>query len=302
MLASYLDAMTYALAREDADQARKAHELISTIVRDLIATRDSGEFTPPDVVFILSQIASRFSRLCYDDFWFRKSAGCNGIKMLTCTPDLGVQWINDREVDLVRTLIHVLKDLPSDLPRDVDDVIDILTRVLRVSRGDGDMSEANNAERSKVGYLVGILFAELSSPNPVVRRASQTGIHLIAELTGKPATEHMMPYRERMLTTIFNKPLRALPFNMQIGMLEAIRFCVCLTPPLLEVTEELLRLIHEALALADADDANLIGQRSDRQRSMDLIKLRVACITLLTASMPMMDFYAKHPTTRQRLV
>jgi hypothetical protein len=31
---------------------------------------------------------------------------------------MGAKWITEREVDLVRTLLHILKDLPSDLPRE----------------------------------------------------------------------------------------------------------------------------------------------------------------------------------------
>ena len=111
-----------------------------------------------------------------------------------------------------------------------------------------------------------------------------------------------MPHRERMLTAIYTKPLRALPFPAQIGMVEGIRYCLSLDPPLPEASEELLRLLHEALALADADDVSLMTRGNPRQNAIEITKLRVACIKLLTASMPLTDFFAKQQNTRQRWV
>ena len=65
--------------------------------------------------------------------------------------------------------------------------------------------------------------------------------------------------RKRMLANVYAKPLRALPFNMQIGMIDAMRYVASLDPPLPEVNDELLRLLHEVLALADAEDQTLMG-------------------------------------------
>lgn len=96
------------------------------------------------------------------------------------------------------------------------------------------------------------------------------------------------------------KPLRALPFPVQIGQVEAVRYCVSLEPPLPEPNDELMRLLHEALALADAEDSTLINRNNIRQSSIEADQLRVACIKLLTASMPLTDYFAKNPPTRQR--
>jgi len=232
-----------------------------------------------------------------------KKAGCSGIKLILDIPDFGVRWIHDREVDLVRTLLRVLKDMPHDLPRDVSDVLGILTRVLRLSNSDTFVSGDNATNlRNKIIQLMGIFFAELSSSNAIVRQAAETCIDLLSELSGKSIVELLMPHRDRMLTAIYTKPLRALPFPLQIGMIEAMRYCVSLEPPLPELNDELLRLLHEALALADAEDVALVGRGNARQSSMDIVKLRVASIRLLTASMPMTDFFSKQPQTRQRYV
>ncbi|EGO01921.1 hypothetical protein SERLA73DRAFT_166433 [Serpula lacrymans var. lacrymans S7.3] len=302
LLSSYLDALPHALARESPEEAKKAQELVSLIIRELVAMGTHANVTPQDVIPTLHQIAGRFSALCLDDSWIRKSAGCSGIRIMTCTPTLGVKWINDREIDLVRTLLHILKDLPYDLPRDIDDVVDVLQRVLRVSNAEQDVAvDAAPSARNKLTHLIGIFFTELTGPNPVVRQAAQTCIAILVGLSGKPASELLMPHRERMLTSIYTKPLRALPFTIQIGMIDAVRYCVSLEPPLPEISDELLRLLHETLALADADDIALLGRGNPRQGSIEIIKLRVACIKLLTASMPMTDFFSKQHQTRQRV-
>ncbi|KAI0053544.1 FAT-domain-containing protein [Auriscalpium vulgare] len=302
MFASFLDALVHGLSRESQNEAILATELVESLIQDLISRGTTGEASTGDIVPLLHQIASRFSALCLDEPWVRKKAGCRGIKLILDIPNFGVKWINDREVDLVRTLLHVLKDMPHDLPRDVEDILGILIRVLRLSNNDLPTSgDAALLARNKVSHLMGIFFAELSSPNAIVRRAADTCIELLSTLTGKPIVELLLPHRDRMLTGIYTKPLRALPFPLQIGMIEAMRYCLCLEPPLPELNDELLRLLHEALALADADDLALLGRGNVRQGSLDITKLRVASIRLLTASMPITDFFSKQPATRQRV-
>ncbi|KAI6119305.1 FAT domain-containing protein, partial [Pisolithus croceorrhizus] len=258
LLSSYLDAIPRALAREGSEEARRGQEIFTLVMQDLVAMIKEHAVNPQDVVPTLHQLANRFSAMCLEDSWVHKSAGY-----------LHVKWVSDREVDFIRTLLHILKDLPHDLHRDVDEVMDVLKQVLA-----GPLGDAPVTSRPKLLHLIGILFAELSSPNPVVRQAVQG-------LTGKSAYELLLSHRDRMLTAIYTKPLRALSFPIQVGMIDA---------PLPELNDELLRLLHETLALADADDLNL-GR----------VRLRVACIKLLTASMPMTDFFSKQIQTRQRV-
>ncbi|PPQ93995.1 hypothetical protein CVT25_009843 [Psilocybe cyanescens] len=301
LLSCYLDAFPHALARDQSDQANKARAVIFSIVRDLVSLNGRSNVISHEIMVILHQIANRFTALCLDDSWTRKSAGCNGIKIMAQTSDLGAKWITDRELDIYRTLLHILKDLPSELPRDVDDVIEVLMTCLRISnthtdfQGEGAMLALN-----KLVHTVGIFFPELQSPNPLVRQAAQKCIGVLVEISGRPAVELLIPHRDRMLMGIYTKPLRALPFSKQIGMIEAIRYCVSLDPPLVELNDELLRLLHETLALADADDAQLLGPRNLRQGGLEVIKLRVACIKLLTAAMPLTDFFSRQHQTRQR--
>ncbi|KAI6047148.1 hypothetical protein EDC04DRAFT_2864285 [Pisolithus marmoratus] len=292
LLSSYLDAIPRALTRESLEEARRGQEIFTLVMQDLVAMIKEHAVKLQDVVPTLHQLANRFSAMCLEDSWVHKSAGCNGIRILIGIPDLAAKWVSDREVDFIRTLLHILKDLPHDLHRDVGEVTDVLKQVLRVSNTDVEpLGDAPVISRPKLSHLIGILFAELSSPNPVVRQAVQACIELLVELTGKSAYELLLSHRERMLTAIYTKPLRALSFPIQIGMIDAVRYCISLNPPLPELNDELL---------PDADDLNL-GRGNPRQSGLEVVKLRVACIKLLTASMPMTDFFSKQMQTRQRV-
>ncbi|KAJ3722891.1 FAT domain-containing protein [Lentinula raphanica] len=304
LLSSYMDALPHTLARLPADQANKARSLIASIVQDLVAQAKRDNFNMQDVYLILHQLTNRFTALCLDDSWSRKIAGCACIRMMTEAPEIGTRWVREREIDLVRTLLHILKDLPADLPEDVDGIIEVLKEVLRIGSSDIDFhsdAATQPQTRNKLIALVGVFFPELQSAIPVVRQASQACIDFLVQISGRPAVDLLLPHRERMLIGIFTKPLRALTFPIQIGLIEVVRYCVSLTPPLLDLNDELLRLLHETLALADAEDAALLGRSNPRQGMIEMTKLRVSCIKLLTASMPMTDFFQKHPQTRQRV-
>lgn len=298
LLSCFLDAIPHGLARDQPEHVEKACGVITSIVHDLVVVHKQPNAPLQDVMFILHQMANRFTALCLDESWTRKSAGCHGIKIMANTPDLGTRWIMEREFDVFRTLLHILKDLPPDLPRNVDDVIGVLVTVLDICTS--HLDRHSETAQQKLINTVGIFFPELQSPNLLVRQAAQKCIGIVIKLSGRPAYELLLPHRHRMLAGIYTKPLRALPFSKQIGMIEAIRYCVSLDPPLVEYNDELLRLLHETLALADAEDAQLLGPRNLRQGGLEVIKLRVACIKLLTASMPLTDFFSRQPQTRQR--
>ncbi|KAK2466244.1 hypothetical protein APHAL10511_001886, partial [Amanita phalloides] len=302
LLTCFLDAIPYALARDSAKQSETAQELLARIVQDLASMCSERNVSSQDILFILHQIANRFNALCLDDSWVRKRAGCRGVEIMTHTPDLGVRWITDRDIDLVRTLLHVLKDLPHDLPRDVDGVVEVLIKVLHTSNTDLNFQSDNaNHVRSKLFHLVGILFPELQSSNLVVRQAVHRCIEELVILSNKSPVELLTPHRDRILAGIYSKPLRALPYPKQIGIIEAVRYCLGLDPPLIELNDEFLRLSHEVLALADAEDASLVGRGNVHQHAAEVTRLRVACIKLLTASMPLTDFFSRQHQTRQRV-
>lgn len=301
LLSAFLDAWPHELARPSSEDAAISMNLIASLVDELVGIKEQSNISLSDIMPFLHLISNKFIALSLEDTWVEKIAACTGIKIMARAPEVGPAWIVERDLDLVRTLLHILKDVTPDIPRDTTDIIDTLVNILRITHADSDFSaDGNSPARNKVILFAGLFFADLNSPNPIVRQASQRCISVLVELSKKPAAEILMPHRERMHHTLFTKPLRALPFPSQIGKIEATRYCVTLEPPLIELGDELLRLLHETLALADADEGALVGRVGSRQHSLEVTKLRVACIKLLTASMPLTDFFSRQHQTRQR--
>ncbi|TRM67802.1 FAT domain-containing protein [Schizophyllum amplum] len=298
MMSTLLDAVPQSMAHDNPTRAKKAAEVVRAIVDDVIALRDDVAVKVEDLMPILHQIANRFTALAFDDGWCRKVACCAGIDIMTETSTPEIKWVHERESDLYRTLLHVLKDIPIDVERDVSRFVDTLLKILKMCNPhvDGQQHPFNRA-----AALMGVFFGEIQAPNPLVRDAAHQAMDCIVYLSGRPATELLQPHSDRLLGSIYTKPLRALPCSIQIGMIEAVRYCITLDPPLAELNDELLRLLHEALGLADAEDASLLGRNHPRQGGFDIVRLRVACIKLLTASMPLTDFYSKQHQTRQRV-
>jgi len=61
-------------------------------------------------------------------------------------------------------------------------------------------------------------------------------------------------FKSIVVSPIFSKSLRTLPIMVQTGYLDALAFCLSLRPPLLSFSPELLKVLHDALAIAEADD------------------------------------------------
>jgi transformation/transcription domain-associated protein len=296
LLTCYLDTLPYATSRDTFKEMTTALDIIKQVNDDLVAMATLPDAKPEEVEFILKDIAGRFSAMCLEDLWTRKRAGCAGIKVMIDTSNFGHKWAVDQSITLIRTLLHVLKDLPSDLPKDVDEVLTLMMSILRA----GEFRWVEGGDNTKIASATAVLGIELPNRNAVVRQAVQTCIELLAELTGRTPYQLLLPHRDRILQNLYTKPLRTLPFAMQIGVIEAIRYSVSLDPPLPELGDELLRLLHETLALAEAEDITLLGRINPRQGNLEIVRLRVACIKLLSASISITDFFSKVPTTRQK--
>ncbi|KAJ2851213.1 transcription-associated protein 1, partial [Coemansia erecta] len=120
-----------------------------------------------------------------------------------------------------------------------------------------------------------LIAKELANPSTEVRDAAKECLNILVKVTGCSVTVLLLPSRDRLLVPIFGKPLRALPHNMQIGNIDAITYCLSLDPPFLEINDELLRLLSEVLALADAEDQALVNHPAQvRSNTVSLTHLR----------------------------
>ncbi|KAJ1679494.1 transcription-associated protein 1, partial [Spiromyces aspiralis] len=155
-----------------------------------------------------------------------------------------------------------------------------------------------------LSILLSIFAKELPNSNSLIREAVKTAIEHLAKLTGISTIDLLMPYRDRLLRSIFAKPLRALPHLMQIGRIDAITYCLDLSPDFIEINDEMMRLLSEALALTDAEDQALVNNPTQlRTYIPSLINLRHVCIKMLTSAISRPEFsQPRHSITRSRII
>ncbi|ORE10738.1 hypothetical protein BCV72DRAFT_199208 [Rhizopus microsporus var. microsporus] len=293
-----VEAIVEAISASEIQLRRRGEEALQACF-DVAATVLSSKV---DQLPIFRVFASHFCSSCYKPEWYRKRGGCLGISYMTSQLDLGTKWMREHELDFIRSLLFVLKDAAPEMANiNTEEATQTLSHVLKVCNGpeDGESAEA----QQKFQNLIALLLSELSNSNSVVRETIQSSLQLLADLTGNEVTELLAPVRERLVAPIFAKPLRALPFAMQIGHIDAITYCLTLRPPFLEFNDELTRLLQEALALADAEDQALASRSAQYKNTASLENLRIVCIKLLSAALACSDFSSQRQAhTRARII
>ncbi|TPX51638.1 hypothetical protein SeMB42_g00090 [Synchytrium endobioticum] len=294
-----IDAVIDVVSAEDVVRRQFGVKVLTCIFNMCVTLTGSKEAVETLPIFHI--FASRFCSCCYQVEWFKKSGGCLGITLLSSQLDLSTQWVLDHELDFVRALVFVLKDTsPEMAPNNVEDATQTLSHVLKVC----NVPPLGSDAQAKLHSLTAVLMEQLCNANSAVREAIQSAFQLIHHMTGTPISELLHDVKERLLVPIFSKPLRALPFSMQIGNIDAITYCLGLRPPFLPFGDELLRLLHEGLALADAEDQALVGKGPQIRNAASLVSLRVVCIKLLTTAMACEEFsnQARNANTKGRII
>ncbi|CAO3644378.1 unnamed protein product [Mucor hiemalis] len=295
-----VDAIVKVISSEDIKLRNRAEESIQLCFDTAVKILGSKDYVWQLPIFRV--FASQFGSCCYKQEWFNKRGGCLGISIISSQLDMGTKWMREHELDFIRSLLFVLKDSSPEMANiNTAEATQTLSHVLKVcNRPEEDESEE---AQQKFQNLIALLLSELSNSNSAVRETIQSSFQLLADLTGNEVTELLAPVRERLVAPIFAKPLRALPFAMQIGHIDAITYCLTLRPPFLEFNDELIRLLHEALALADAEDQALVSRSSQYKNATSLMNLRIVCIKLLSAAMACSDFSNQRQThTRARII
>ena len=248
-------------------------------------------------------LAKVFCHKCFEEEWFVKAGGGLGIHLLATKIDLGDNWMIGRQIEFIRALVYVIKDMPLDLPADTrrqaQKTIEILLRRCNKETPKEDLSN----HQSRLFNLCGFLIVELAHMNKHVRECAQKAFAIIADVIGVPVHELLSPVKERLLQPIYVKPLRALPFPTQIGYIEAIAFCIPLDKDIIEFNEPLNRLLLECLALADAQDEHLATKPTEYRTAQSIMELRVSCIKLLSLAIGMNEFSGQqHSQSRGRII
>lgn len=274
----------------DVACARPAgYAVISELVRriELVNGQCGGEDAA-----VLSVFMEKLITACY------RVAAADKIKVIRlvaeiCQLDLALPWAWNYEVRMTRGFLYAIKCLPLGLVGlHGQECKETLIKFLKLcNRQDAGEPEDTRARRDQTfNQLVTLLVSEISNANTLVREAVQGCFQLLADATGAEVTELLLPLKERLLAPIFTKPLRALPANLQIGYIDAITYCLSLRPPLLDVNDELLRLLNEAIALSEADDSFLATKTNQIQNSASILQLRLVCIRLLSMALSTSEF------------
>jgi transformation/transcription domain-associated protein len=260
-----------------------------------------------------NHLTNTFCHSCYEEEWFTKAGGSLGINIMVTKIDLGDAWVADRQLEFVRALMYVIKDMPQDLPAKTrigaQETLEILLRRCTKNATKKDLQSppppqpGQPVQRSRLIHLCNLFTMELPHLNRHVRLAAQGALNIIAEAVGVEIHELLEPVKDRLLSPIYSKPLRALPFAIQIGFIDAVTYCMGLKNDFVVFDDHLNRLLMESLALADANDESLAGKPAEQRTHESIINLRVSCIKMLTTAMGF-DEFQKGPNnpTRTKIV
>ena len=282
-------------SRDVAEKAlRYFHEVSVSLV---------GSLQDAEKLVAFRTFANAFEVECYQAEWLRKSGACRGISILCSDPlNFSLSWLLDHELEFIKALLFILKDIAAEVPYfESTKVTTTFKDVLRKCNTDRDTNDPYST--SKFNSLIVVIISELSNANPLVRTTVQEALQLLADCGNVTVTDLLQPVTDKLLYPIFAKPLRALPFAMQIGNIDAVTYCLKLNPSLINFSEELGRLLQEALALAEAEEQTLSSKDNQYKNASALNTLRVQCIQLLSSVMTLPEISSgKLVTTKNRII
>lgn len=294
-------AVTDSLSADQAevrDAARNAMDTIWKTAATVFGSEEKAERLP-----FFHSLCRAFIHCCFEEEWFVKSGGTAGIDYFVNNLHFSDGWLKDRQLDLVRALFFVMKDMPQDLPATIRvQAKEVLQRIIRRCNHSSSGEEVSQANKP-LHVLCNRLVGEVSHMNKHVREAAQDALRLLAQVVGVQIWELVKPVKELVLAPIFNKPLRALPFPVQIGYIDALNFCLDMENDVLQFEERLNRSLLEVLALVDAED-DALAPKPNEQRSIEaIVNLRVACLRLLTTAIRQPSFNASpHAQHKGRVI
>lgn len=296
-----LSAITYALSHFNP-QVREAGLLALSTIHASGRTL-CGESVSVYRYPLLRAMFAKLIHACFEEPYYRKAGACLGLKTIIIDLGLPLSWLQARQVEIVRTLFFGIKDVSDDAPASIrDDAAELLYHTIRTCNGP---LTAEQITQRPFLPLSSLLAYEVESPNSVVRETAKHALELLAEVVGHPVTEIISQVTNVFLNPIFGKPLRALPFPMQIGYIDAVSYCLALPNTFLRFNDKFTRLLEEALALVEAEDESLTSSHRMPEYStqQQLVDLRVVCIRLLSLALTTSDYLAtENPQMRAKII
>lgn len=280
------------------DVGQRAIEIVYEAAGVILGSGALAERLP-----FFAHLVDVFCHNCHEEEWYTKAGGCLGLHLLVTKIDIGDAWMTTRQIKIIRSLMYVIKDMPLDLPANIRAqalvTIEILLRRCNKDTSKGDLQILN----SRIINICGFLVYELSHMNKYVRLAVQKAFTIIAEILDAEIHELLLPVKERLLSSIYAKPLRALLPPNQIGYIDAITYCMSLQNNVVEFNEPLNRLLSESMNLAEAEDEALAQKPNEFKQAEAILNLRVSCIRLLSLAVGFSEFAGQNQTqSRGRII
>lgn len=209
----FYEALIEALTSDNEKSREVAIEMLA--VTHSCLSLLSGSLEVQQTLPVYHMLASKFCSSCYINEWHRKMGGCEGIRLLSTDLSLGQDWLMDHQLEFVKALLFIFKDMPDDLAThsNVDKLRETLVQVVR------NTVAAMDSEKGamKFNNMMSLLVSEVSNSNAAVRENVKASLAVLSEMRNMTVTELLTPVKARLMMPIFSKPLRALPFPMQIG-------------------------------------------------------------------------------------
>ncbi|CAI4210370.1 unnamed protein product [Parascedosporium putredinis] len=292
------DAIVESLA-SDQIQVREVAQAALREIHRSTATIFGSEIGVARLPFF-TYMSTTFCHSCYEEEWFTKTGGTLGIKFLLTEFDLGDYWLASKQNEFIRALLYVIKDIPQDLPertrRYAQETLEILLKRLTKSAKKEDVTPARPqpgqppVKPPRLAQICMLFNSELCNMNPHIRETAKRSLELIATAANCEVWELVEHYRDRLLQPIYAKPLRALPFAVQIGYIDAVTYHMSLKQDWVTFDDNLNRMLMECLALADASDESLANKPAEYRTQENIVALRVACIKLLSTAVAFPEF------------
>ena len=281
------------------DTARNAILSLRDLAATIIGSRDNVTKLP-----IFMHILSTCCHQCYMEEWWFKSGGAVGVNILATDFGMGTEWLSHKQIDIARALMYAAKDLPEDLPQATRvqslDTLDIIIRNCNVGLTRDAALQPSGAIHSLCSFLV----LELAHTSQHVRAAAQQCFTVLAELSDTKVHELIEPVKGTFLTTVFGKPLRALPYSQQIGYIDSVAYLLNLGSNLLQPSDSITRFLKESSLLAESNTDSMPGRGAPDQRHLEqVIQLKVSCLRLLSIALDFADFgNSPNNKTRPRVI
>ena len=278
---TFVNAIVNALSHYNPDIADAALDCIRrihTLCTEICTDTETHRYP------LFRYIFAKVSHSCFDESWYVKRGAVRGMSVILKETNLSKSWLMVRVLEISRTFLFVIKDTSgngsgsdSSVPNSVANLAsDLLLYIL-------ENIEHKPGERY-FSLLTSMLAFELESSCPQSRLTAKKSLSYIAKTVNKTVSEILVPVTDVFLTPIYMKPLRALPFAMQVGYIDAISFCLELPDTFLKFDDKFNRMIEEALALVDAEDESLTSAHRvfEYTTNKQLTELRSVCIKMLS--------------------